>query len=54
MVHRDPAALKRVDALGNIMNEVTSGDLGIAENARPTDAPVSYPHVSKGEFQRRS
>ena len=35
----------RVDALGNIMNEVTAGDLGIAENARPTDAPVSYPHV---------
>ena len=35
----------RVDALGNIMNEVTAGDLGIAGNARPTDAPVSYPHV---------
>ena len=35
----------RVDALGNIMNEVTAGDLGIAENARPTDAPVSYPHI---------
>jgi mono/diheme cytochrome c family protein len=35
----------RVDAFGNIINEVTAGDLGIAENARPTDAPVSYPHV---------
>ena len=30
----------RVDALGNIMNEVTAGAFGIAENARPTDAPV--------------
>jgi mono/diheme cytochrome c family protein len=35
----------RVDALGNIMNEITAGDLGIPENARPTDAPASYPHV---------
>ncbi len=35
----------RVDALGNIINEVAAGDLGIAENARPTDAPVSYPSI---------
>ena len=34
-----------MDALGNITNEITAGDLGIAANARPTDAPVSYPHV---------
>jgi hypothetical protein len=33
----------RVDALGNILNEVLSEDLGIPENARPSDAPVSYP-----------
>ena len=33
----------RVDALGNILNQVLSADLGVPENARPADAPVSYP-----------
>jgi hypothetical protein len=33
----------RVDALGNILNEVLSADLGVPKNARPADAPVSYP-----------
>src|SRR4030095_8516229 len=33
----------RVDALTAIVNEVTSGDLGIPENARVANASVSYP-----------
>ncbi|MFN3150446.1 di-heme-cytochrome C peroxidase [Bremerella sp.] len=33
----------RVDAFGAIFNEVSSTFLGIPENARPADAPVSYP-----------
>ncbi len=37
------AGYARVDALGNILNEVLATDLGIPENARPADAPVSYP-----------
>jgi RoxA-like, cytochrome c-like len=38
-----PYGRGRVDALGNILNEVLVEDLGIPENARPSDAPVSYP-----------
>lgn len=38
-----PAGYARVDALGNILNEVLATDLGIPENAKPPDAPVSYP-----------
>lgn len=35
----------RVDALTNIVNEVTAGDLGFPENAAVANAPVSYPHL---------
>jgi len=35
----------RVDALGNILNEVMAKDLGVPENERPADAPVSYPVI---------
>lgn len=35
----------RVDALTNIINEVTAGDLGIPENAAVANAAVSYPHL---------
>jgi len=35
----------RDDALSKIMNEIASGDLGVAGNARPANAPVSFPAV---------
>ena len=35
----------RIDALTNIVNEVTAGSLGIPENAAVASAPVSYPHL---------
>ena len=35
----------RIDALTNIVNEITAGDLGIPENVRTANAPVSVPHV---------
>ena len=35
----------RVDALNVILNEVTAMMLGRPDNARPSDAPVSYPFV---------
>lgn len=35
----------RLDAFGAILNEVTVGGLGIKANARPSDAPVSFPYV---------
>ena len=35
----------RVDAFGVIMNEVFARELGIKENARIPDAPVSYPFL---------
>jgi hypothetical protein len=35
----------RDDALSKIMNEIAAGDLGIAENSRPANAPVSIPAV---------
>jgi hypothetical protein len=38
-----PYGRGRVDALGNILNEVLAENLGIPENLRPADAPVSYP-----------
>lgn len=38
-----PYGRGRVDALGNILNEVMSKDLGVPENRQPADAPVSYP-----------
>ena len=41
----------RVDALGNILNEVVAQDLGIPENAQAPDAPVSYPVIWDGHAQ---
>ena len=35
----------RIDALTNIVNEIAAGDLGIPENVRIANAPVSVPHV---------
>jgi mono/diheme cytochrome c family protein len=35
----------RVDALNQILNALAVSDLGIAENLRPVDAPVSYPQL---------
>ena len=40
-----PYGRGRVDALGNILNEVMAEDLGVPENQRPADAPVSYPVI---------
>ena len=40
-----PYGRGRVDALGNILNEVMAKDLGVPENQRPADAPVSYPVI---------
>src|SRR5262249_6621961 len=40
---RTPYGRGRVDALGNILNEVMATDLGESENLRPAEAPVSYP-----------
>ncbi len=41
----------RVDALGNILNQVVAQDLGIPENAQAPDAPVSYPVIWDGHAQ---
>jgi mono/diheme cytochrome c family protein len=35
----------RIDALTNIVNEIAAGDLGVPENVRTANAPVSVPHV---------
>lgn len=45
--NRPPEApgFARVDALGNILNQVLSADLSIPENAQPPNAPVSYPVI---------
>jgi mono/diheme cytochrome c family protein len=40
-----PYGRGRVDALGNILNEVMAKDLGVPENRQPADAPVSYPVI---------
>jgi hypothetical protein len=40
-----PYGRGRVDALGNILNEVMAEDLGVPENRQPADAPVSYPVI---------
>jgi len=40
-----PWGYGRVDALGTILNEVTARDLGIPENRREPDAPVSFPFL---------
>ncbi len=39
------AGFGREDAFGVILNEVTGTQLGIPENLRDADAPVSFPHV---------
>ena len=38
-----PAGFARVDAFGNIFNEVSTSFLGVSANAMPPNAPVSYP-----------
>ena len=40
-----PYGFARLDAIGAIFNEVTAGGLGIPANARPANAPVSYPFL---------
>ena len=40
-----PYGFARLDAIGAIFNEVTAGALGIPANARPANAPVSYPFL---------
>jgi len=40
-----PPGYGRVDALGNILNEVLSRDLHIPENKEVPDSPVSYPFI---------
>jgi hypothetical protein len=40
-----PFGLARVDAFGIILNEVLQNALGVPENNRPPDAPVSYPFL---------
>ena len=35
----------RLDAINSILNEISSKALGIAENRRPANAPVSYPFI---------
>ena len=40
-----PYGFARLDAIGAIFNEVAVAALGIAENVRSADAPVSYPFV---------
>jgi hypothetical protein len=43
----------RLDAFGMIFNRVSSIDLGIPENSRAPDAPVSYPFLWGASFQSR-
>jgi hypothetical protein len=43
----------RLDAFGMIFNRVSSIDLGIPENSRKPDAPVSYPFLWGTSFQNR-
>ena len=38
-----PAGFARVDAFGNIFNEVSTTFLGLPENGMPPNAPVSFP-----------
>ena len=40
-----PYGHARLDALGAIFNEVAATGLGVPENVRPANAPVSYPFV---------
>ena len=43
----------RLDAFGMIFNRVTSIDLGIPQNSRIPDAPVSYPFLWGTSFQNK-
>ncbi len=43
----------RLDAFGMIFNRVSSIDLGIPENSKKPDAPVSYPFLWGTSFQDR-
>lgn len=43
--HTEPYGYARVDAFGHIMNELLAKDLGIPENRREPNAPVSYPFL---------
>jgi hypothetical protein len=40
-----PPGFARLDAFGNIFNEVMAVSLGVAANAAPPNAPVSYPFL---------
>jgi mono/diheme cytochrome c family protein len=40
-----PAGFARLDAFGNIFNEILVGSLGISANLKPPNAPVSYPFL---------
>ncbi len=40
-----PSGYGRVDALNQIMNAIAVRGLGVPENLRPVDAPVSYPQL---------
>ncbi|QEG41989.1 di-heme-cytochrome C peroxidase [Roseimaritima ulvae] len=46
-----PWGRARLDAFGMIFNRVTSIDLGIPDNSRPPDAPVSYPFLWGTSFE---
>ena len=35
----------RLDAIGAIFNEITATAMGVQDNAKPADAPVSYPFI---------
>ena len=41
----EPYGRGRLDAFGHILNAVAAEGLGVPENARPPDAPVSYPFL---------
>lgn len=40
-----PYGFARLDAFGGIFNQVLGADLGLPQNYRPSDAPVSYPFL---------
>ena len=40
-----PYGFARLDAFGAILNQVLGADLGLSQNYRPADAPVSYPFI---------
>ena len=40
-----PYGFARLDAIGAIFNEITAAAMGLPGNAKPADAPVSYPFI---------